>query len=74
MNELSLASWSLLIVGGFAVGVSKSGLAGVSLIQVLAFAIVFGARQSTGVLLPLLIVGDVCAVWPLTAPNVPGTL
>ena len=63
MNELSFASWSLLIVGGFAVGVSKSGLAGVSLIQVLAFAIVFGARQSTGVLLPLLIVGDVCAVW-----------
>jgi uncharacterized membrane protein YfcA len=62
MFDLPLTSW-LLLLGGFAVGVSKSGLAGVSLVQVLAFAVVFGAKQSTGVLLPLLVVGDCCAVW-----------
>jgi len=44
------------------VGVSKSGLSGVSMVHVLVFAFVFGARASTGVLLPLLIVGDLCAV------------
>jgi uncharacterized membrane protein YfcA len=63
MFELPVSSCLLLLVGGFTVGMSKSGLAGVSLVQVLAFAVVFGARQSTGVLLPLLIVGDCCAVW-----------
>lgn len=63
MFELPLTSWFLLLLGGFAVGMSKSGLAGVSLVQVLVFAVVFGAKQSTGVLLPLLVVGDCCAVW-----------
>src|SRR5690242_14112376 len=41
---------------------SKSGLAGMGLVQVLIFAFLFGARESTGVLLPMLLVGDVCAV------------
>ena len=63
MPDLSLASWLLLVLAAFGVGVSKSGLAGVSLVHVLIFAGVFGARASTGVLLPLLIVGDCCAVW-----------
>jgi uncharacterized membrane protein YfcA len=63
MFDLPVTSWLLLLLGGFAVGVSKSGLAGVSLVQVLVFAVVFGAKQSTGVLLPLLVVGDCCAVW-----------
>ena len=45
MLELPLASWLLLLLGGFTVGMSKSGLAGVGLVQVLAFAVVFGARQ-----------------------------
>ena len=63
MPDLSLASWLLLVLAAVGVGVSKSGLAGVSLVHVLIFASVFGARASTGVLLPLLIVGDCCAVW-----------
>lgn len=52
----------LLAIAAACVGVSKSGLAGVSMVHVLAFAHVFGARASTGVLLPLLIVGDLLAV------------
>ncbi len=35
------------------------------MVHVLVFAFVFGARASTGILLPLLIVGDACAVWLL---------
>lgn len=42
---------------------SKSGFAGVSMIHVLVFAFVFGAKDSTGVLLPMLIIGDICAIW-----------
>jgi uncharacterized membrane protein YfcA len=63
MPDLPLMSWLLLALGAAGVGISKSGLAGVSLVHLLIFAHVFGAKASTGVLLPLLIVGDCCAVW-----------
>jgi uncharacterized membrane protein YfcA len=52
----------LAVIGALGVGMSKSGLAGMGLVQVLIFAFLFGARESTGVLLPMLLVGDVCAV------------
>ncbi len=63
MPELTIADWLLLLIGATTVGVSKSGLAGISMVQVIIFAFVFGARSSTGILLPLLVVGDLCAVW-----------
>lgn len=63
MNELSGLDWALLALGATGIGLSKSGLAGVSLLHVLIFAFVFEARASTGVLLPLLIVGDLSATW-----------
>ncbi len=44
------------------IGFSKSGFQGVGMIHVIIFAYLFGARDATGVLLPLLIVGDVCAI------------
>ena len=62
MAELSPQAWLLLALGALGIGVSKSGLAGVSLVHVLVFAVVFGARAATGILLPLLIVGDLGAV------------
>lgn len=62
MPELSTAQWLLSILAAFGIGVAKSGFAGVSLLHVLVFAMIFGARDSTGVVLPMLIVGDICAV------------
>jgi hypothetical protein len=50
------------VLAAFGIGVAKSGFAGVSLLHVLVFAMLFGARDSTGVVLPMLIVGDICAV------------
>lgn len=61
-TNLTPFEWLLLMLGATGVGVSKSGLAGVSMLHVLVFAFVFGARASTGILLPLLIIGDLCAV------------
>ena len=52
-----------MVVAALGVGISKSGLAGVGMIHILIFAAIFGARDSTGVLLPLLIVGDACAIY-----------
>jgi uncharacterized membrane protein YfcA len=62
MPDLSTAQWFLSILAAFGIGVAKSGFAGVSLLHVLVFAMLFGARESTGVVLPMLIVGDICAV------------
>jgi uncharacterized membrane protein YfcA len=46
-------------------GISKGGLAGLGLLHVTIFAFLFGARDSTGIVLPMLIVGDICAVTAL---------
>lgn len=52
----------LVVLGAIGIGFSKSGFSGVGMIHVVIFAFVFGAVASTGILLPLLIVGDVLAV------------
>jgi uncharacterized membrane protein YfcA len=62
MPELTLPQWLLAIAAAMGIGFSKSGFAGVSLFHVIAFAYLLGPRVSTGALLPMLIVGDVCAV------------
>lgn len=62
MPPLSPAQWVLAVVAATGIGISKSGLSGMSLLHVLIFAFLFGARDSTGVVLPMLLVGDVFAV------------
>ncbi len=62
MPSLTPAEWLLAVGAAVSLGVGKAGLAGLSLLHVIAFAFLFGARDSTGVVLPLLLVGDVCAV------------
>ncbi len=62
MLHLTPLDWLLAVAGALGIGVAKSGFSGVSLLHVLAFASLFGARESTGVVLPMLIVGDVLAV------------
>jgi uncharacterized protein len=62
MPDLSLADWLLAIVAGLGVGISKSGFAGVSLVHVLVMAHIFGDKLSTGVVLPMLVMGDIGAV------------
>ena len=62
MPSLTPAHWLLAVIAGLGVGVAKSGFAGVSLVHVLVMAHIFGDRLSTGVVLPMLVVGDVCAV------------
>jgi len=62
MPDISLTQWLLAIVAGIGVGVAKSGFAGVSLVHVLVMASIFGDKLSTGVVLPMLLIGDLCAV------------
>ncbi|HVU24916.1 MAG TPA: sulfite exporter TauE/SafE family protein [Opitutus sp.] len=54
--------WGLAIVAALLVGVSKTGIAGLGMLFVVIFAQILPARQATGVVLPLLLCGDVIAV------------
>jgi uncharacterized protein len=62
LDSFTFTQWALAIAGALSLGVGKAGLAGTSLIHVLIFAFLFGARESTGVVLPMLLIGDVFAV------------
>jgi len=44
------------------IGMSKSGVKGIFIITVTLMALVFGSRASTGIIVPLLIMGDILAV------------
>lgn len=60
--ELSPEAWLVAVLAALIVGASKSGLPGGGPLAVALFAQIFPARESTGALLPLLIVGDILAV------------
>jgi uncharacterized membrane protein YfcA len=62
LPDLTPAQWLLAVIGAIGLGIGKAGLAGMSLVHVLVFAFLFGARDSTGVVLPMLLIGDVGAV------------
>ncbi|MFZ4469537.1 MAG: sulfite exporter TauE/SafE family protein [Pirellula sp.] len=61
-STLSIGAWLLLATAAFGIGITKSGFSGVSLVHVLIFAYVFGAKASTGIVLPMLIAGDTMAM------------
>ena len=62
MPNLTPLEWLLAAAAALGMGLSKAGLAGVGLFHVVVFALLFGARESTGYVLPLLVAGDICAV------------
>lgn len=62
-EQLNLANSLLLLLAAAGIGVSKSGFSGVSMLHVIIFAMIFGAKNSTGVLLPMLVIGDILAIW-----------
>jgi uncharacterized protein len=66
---MNLEPWqiALALVGALLVGVSKTGIAGLGMLFVVMFANVIPAKQSSGFVLPLLIFGDVVAVWSYRA-------
>ena len=67
--HFSAAEWLLAIAGALSIGISKNGFAGLSMVTVIIMAHLFPPRESTGVVLPLLIFGDICADPRLQAPR-----
>lgn len=53
---------AMLILCGFLIGATKAGVQGVSNISIPIMALIFGAKASTGILLPILILADSGAI------------
>lgn len=60
--HFSALGWLAVAGGALGIGLNKGGLTGLGILPVLLFAVVLDPRQSTGFVLPLLIIGDICAV------------
>lgn len=54
--------WMLLVAGAVMVGMAKTGLSGLGTLFIAIFANVLPTKEATGLVLPLLILGDVVAV------------
>lgn len=61
-SEPTFTAWILAATAAFLMGTSKAGLKGLSIFNVTLMALAFGARESTGILMPLLLVGDIFAI------------
>lgn len=62
MPELGPAQWTAVVVALLLVGAAKTSFSGLGVVAVALFALALPARESTGALLPLLLVGDLLAV------------
>ncbi len=62
MYDLSAGAWAVSIVAGLCVGLSKAGVAGMGIVVVPMMASIFPAAESVGILLPMLIAGDLLGV------------
>ena len=62
LPDFSHSQWAILMICAFFVGVSKTGIPGISIINVPLLAMIFVAKGSTGLLLPLLAAADLVAV------------
>ena len=60
--DLSPSFFILFLISALTIGMSKAGLSGLGLVMVPLMALIFGARESTGIILPMLITADILAV------------
>jgi uncharacterized membrane protein YfcA len=55
-------TWFITLFCAFLIGISKSGLKGVSMVAIPALAFLYGGKASVGIMLPFLIMGDALAL------------
>ncbi len=63
VENLTTLQWIIALLAALFVGLNKSGLSGIDVIIVTLLIFLFGGRASTGILMPLLIAGDIMAVF-----------
>ncbi len=62
MFHLTNSDWVIIGIASLLIGISKTGLPGLGILAIPLVAWVLPAKASTGVILPMLIIGDIFAV------------
>lgn len=62
IETLTQIQWLVLSLAALCIGMSKTGVQGIMLMIVPLMAMAFGAKESTGVILPMLCMADIIAV------------
>ena len=62
VETLTAVQWLVLVLSALCIGMSKTGVQGMMLLIVPFMAMAFGAKESTGVILPMLCMADITAV------------
>ena len=62
IEGLTVFQWSILALSAICIGMSKTGVQGLMLLIVPYMAMAFGAKPSTGIILPMLCMADIIAV------------
>lgn len=60
--DITTFAWILALTAALVIGLSKAGIKGIAIINVTLMALAFGAKESTGLMVPLLILADIFAV------------
>jgi len=61
-QNITTFTWIVALTAAFVIGLSKAGIKGIAIINVTLMALAFGAKESTGLVVPLLILADIFAV------------
>ena len=62
IDVLTASQWITICASAVLIGMSKTGIQGVTALTVPYMAIAFGAKESTGIILPMLCMADIMAV------------
>ena len=62
IETLTYIQWVVISLAALSIGMSKTGVQGIMLMIVPLMAMAFGAKESTGVILPMLCMADIIAV------------
>ncbi len=60
--NISMTAWVLAFTAALVIGLSKAGIKGIAIVNVTLMALAFNAKESTGIVVPLLVFGDIFAV------------
>ena len=63
MYDLTLVEWILSALAAICIGMAKAGFGGLGMLAILVMARVLPPRESTGAILPMLILADIFAVY-----------
>lgn len=82
LHSVEVVQWAVFGVSAILIGMTKAGLSGASIFAIPAMAAIFGAQNSVGIILPMLITADIVAVihyrehadWKIVGQLLPWTI